>query len=149
MTDPIVKTIEVPCSAARAFEVFVHKIAAWWPLDRHSVSAGAGQAARSVTIEPHVGGAVYEVMADGARAEWGRVLVFDDGVGLRMTWHPGNPVDKATQLDLRFVEQAPDRTLVTLTHSGWTVWGDEARDKHQNYTHGWDVVLSPYLAVFK
>ena len=66
MTDPVIKTIDVPCSPARAFDVFVRNTARWWPLDRHSVSAGQGQTARDITIEPRVGGAIYETTHDGA-----------------------------------------------------------------------------------
>ncbi|WP_209504242.1 MULTISPECIES: hypothetical protein [unclassified Ruegeria] len=77
MTDPIVKTIAVSASAARAFDIFVNRIGTWWPLDSHAVSASQGQPARDVVIEPRIGGAVYEVMFDGTRADWGQVLAID------------------------------------------------------------------------
>ena len=31
MLDPIVKTIEVPCSQKEAFSVFVENMGSWWP----------------------------------------------------------------------------------------------------------------------
>ncbi len=38
MLDPIVKTIEVPCSQEKAFAVFVKEMGSWWPLDKRSMS---------------------------------------------------------------------------------------------------------------
>ena len=141
MTDPVIKTIDVPCSPARAFDVFVRNTARWWPLDRHSVSAGQGQTARDITIEPRVGGAIYETTHDGARSDWGA-----EGSHFAMTWHPGNPVAQATRLDIRFTELSADRTRVELTHSGWEVLGDDAETRRDGYNNGWNGVLDAYQA---
>ena len=68
MSDPVVKTIEVACDVRRAFDIFVSRIGTWWPKS-HSASASAGGEAQDVTIEPFVGGAVFETMHDGGRDE--------------------------------------------------------------------------------
>ncbi len=141
MTDPIVKTVTVNATPDRAFDVFVHRIAKWWPLDGHVVSASNGKPALAVTIEPRVGGAVYETMHDGERADWGTVLVYEDGRRLAFSWHPGTNRDKPTQVEVRFECAGADRTLVTLTHSGWEVWSTEAPAKRDGYETGWDFVL--------
>ncbi len=60
MTDPIIKAIDVSATPDRAFDVFVHRIAKWWPLDGHAVSVADGKPALAVTMEPKVGGAIYE-----------------------------------------------------------------------------------------
>ena len=39
MPQPVIKTIEVPCSQDRAFDIFARDLGTWWPRDRHSVSA--------------------------------------------------------------------------------------------------------------
>jgi len=36
MLDPIIKTIEVPCSQAKAFDVFLNEMDSWWPLGKFS-----------------------------------------------------------------------------------------------------------------
>lgn len=144
MTDPVVKTVEVPCSAARAFDVFVRNTAKWWPLDRHSVSAGAGKAARDITIDPHVGGAIRETTHEGNISEWGRVLEFAEGKAFAMTWHPGNPASLATHLRLEFIQLAPDRTRVVLTHSGWEVLAGDADERRNGYNSGWNGVLDVF-----
>ncbi|WP_299771909.1 SRPBCC domain-containing protein [uncultured Tateyamaria sp.] len=146
MISPIIKTIDVPCAADRAFDIFVTRIASWWPMDRHAVSAAAGKAALAVTIEPHVGGAVYETMYDGTRSDWGKVLEFEVGRNLAMTWHPGSNADSATRVDIQFDAINEAKTRVTLTHSGWEVWADEAHAKRENYDSGWDFVLGERYA---
>lgn len=146
MTDPIVKTIVVNASAARAFDIFVNRIGTWWPLDSHAVSASQGQPARDVVIEPRIGGAVYEVMFDGTRADWGEVLAIDPGRSVAFTWHPGTNSGSPTRVDVRFEDCGSGQAKVTLTHSGWDVWADEAPQKRGGYDTGWDIVLGECFA---
>ncbi len=141
MTEPIIKTISVACTPERAFDIFVNRIASWWPLDGHAASAAAGKAALAVTIEPKVDGAVFETMYDGSRADWGKVLAFDEGCHMAMTWHPGNNADNPTRVDVTFEDDGAGGTKVTLTHSGWEIWGEDAAAKRENYDSGWDFVL--------
>ena len=70
MTEPIVKTLEVPCDKARAFDVFANQVATWWPLSKNTVSAMSGGVAKSVTIEPRVEGRIYEIGEDGTEHRW-------------------------------------------------------------------------------
>ncbi|WP_171207710.1 MULTISPECIES: SRPBCC domain-containing protein [unclassified Ruegeria] len=146
MTDPIVKTVVVKAEPARAFDIFVNRIAKWWPLEGHAVSAAHNQPALGVTIEPRVGGAVYETMYDGNRAEWGEVLVYEEGQRIAFTWHPGTNTDYPTRVEVSFEAQNDAETKVTLTHSGWEVWAAEAADKRKNYDSGWDFVLGERYA---
>ncbi len=141
MTDPIVKTIIVDCDAATAFEVFVTRIAGWWPLDGHTASAADGKAAQAVTIEPRVGGAFYETTHDGGRNEWGEVLEYDPGRRIATTWHPGNNKDAPTHLAVDFEDHGANETRVTLTHSGWEIWGEKADEMRENYDKGWNFVF--------
>lgn len=141
MTDPIVKTVVVACDAAMAFDVFARETSSWWPLDGHAVSARDGKAAQAVTIEPQVGGAVYETMYDGARAEWGEVLEYAPGARLVITWHPGTNADNPTQVAVDFADVDGGKCRVTLTHSGWENWAEKAEEMRGNYNSGWDFVL--------
>lgn len=144
--DPIVKTLQLKCSAAHAFDVFVKRMATWWPLDSHAASVAAGHAAQTVTVEPYVGGAIYETMHDGGRNDWGKVLEYEEGQLFAMTWHPGNNANAATRVDVAFKALGADQCVVTLTHSGWEVWADEAGPKHDGYNSGWDFVFGQRYA---
>ena len=146
MTDPIIKTLEVTCDAATAFDVFVNRITAWWPLDGHSASAASGNAARGVTLEPRVGGAFFETMHDGNRNEWGEVLEYEPGRKLATTWHPGNNKDAPTRLEVTFEDLPGGRAKVTLVHSGWEIWGEAADEMRANYDEGWNFVFGDRYA---
>ncbi|MEZ5912605.1 MAG: SRPBCC domain-containing protein [Paracoccaceae bacterium] len=146
MTAPIVKTITVACNAAQAFEIFVARISVWWPLDRHAASAAAGKAALAVTIEPQVGGKVYETMWDGAIDHWGEVLAYEPPRHFAMTWHPGNNKDHPTRVAVLFEDMPDGGCRVTLTHSGWEAWADRADAMRENYNNGWDAVLARFIA---
>ncbi|WP_422048000.1 SRPBCC domain-containing protein [Shimia sp.] len=146
MTAPIVKTITVNCTAQAAFDVFVRNTSRWWRLDRHAVSAQSGKPAQAVTIEPQVGGAVYETMHDGARSEWGRVLVFEPGVRFAMTWHPGSDPASPTEVSVTFEDLPGGQCRVALTHSNWENWADRADEMRGNYNGGWDHVFGTCFA---
>ena len=141
MTAPIIKSLEVPCSAAMAYDVFVARFGAWWPLDSHAASAAAGKAARGATIEARVGGRVFETMHDGAIDLWGEVTACVPGERIAFTWHPGNNKANPTHVEVVFEDAADDRARVTLTHSGWEAWAERAGEMRGNYDRGWDVVF--------
>lgn len=143
MTDPIVKTLELPCAAARAFDIFTRDTTRWWP-GSHSVSSGAGKAPQAVTIEAKPGGAVYETMHDASRCDWGRVLEFEDGVRFAMTWHPGDNGDNPTRVEVAFEDLPGGGARLTLTHTGWEAWGEGARARRDSYNAGWDAVLGQH-----
>lgn len=141
MTDRIFKSLDLAISAAAAFDVFVNRMSSWWPLGSHAVSASEGKAAQAVTVEPRVGGAVFEIMHDGRRSDWGEVLEFEAGRRFVMSWHPGSGKDMSTRVQVVFEDLPGDGVRITLTHAGWEVWGDAAGEKRANYDAGWDVVL--------
>lgn len=146
MTDKITKTVVVNAAPAQAFDIFVNRIAKWWPLDGHAVSAASGKPALAVVIEPRVGGAIYETMFDGTRAEWGEVLVFEAGQRLAFTWHPGTNKDRPTRVEVSFEAHGAGQAKVTLIHSGWEVWASDASEKRGGYDTGWDFVLGECFA---
>ncbi len=136
MIEPVVKLVEVSCTAEHAFDVFVEKTTDWWPKDKHSVSAGKGKEARDVFIEPRLGGAIYEVTPDGDRLEWGEVKRFEPGVALALTWNPGGGAAADTLVEVDF-EMTPNGCRVTLTHSGWEALGETGGGMRDGYNLGW------------
>ncbi len=61
MLDPIIKTIEVPCSQERAFKVFLNEMDRWWPLGKFTVSAMGGAPAKAIRVEAKQGGKIVEI----------------------------------------------------------------------------------------
>jgi hypothetical protein len=125
------RQVAVPVGPDRAFEVFTAGIGQWWPLATHSVFGAGG----SVAFEED---RLVERLGDRV-AEWARVLAWDPPALLRLGWHPGTPVEEATQLTVRF-RQDGRGTSVRLEHDGW---GRHARgtEAAEDYRRGWPVVL--------
>ena len=134
---PVEKSVLVPCDPARAFAAFTAEIAQWWPMRTHSVAQAQ---ARSVAIEPRIGGRIFETAADGTESEWGRVLTWSPPRGFSMTWHPGRPADPHTVVELSFAAEG-DATRVSLVHRGWEALGAMAETARGSYDGGWDTVF--------
>ena len=143
-TEPIVKTVHVALPPAAAFDLFTARIGDWWPVESHSVSAGQGAPSQSLAMEPRLGGEVIEIAADGARHVWGKVLEWDPGVSMRMTWHPGKMADQQTEVRVSF-KAAGAGCRVELTHAGWEALEDGAKTR-AGYDTGWVGVLERFTA---
>jgi uncharacterized protein YndB with AHSA1/START domain len=135
---PVVKTIDVRRSAADAFRLFTAEISAWWPLATHTRAKTAdGEVTERVTIEPRVGGRVYETLQDGRELDWGQVSAYEPGALLAMQWAMGRPVEQGTDVSVRFEPLGAERCRVTLTHENWERMGEEAAKLRGNYNNGW------------
>lgn len=139
---PVVKTIDVRRTAADAFRIFTTEIAAWWPMATHTrAKTAAGQRTVNVTIEPHVGGRVYETLADGEMLEWGEVSAFEPGALFQMEWRLGRPVSEGTTVRVAFQPLDAHSCRVTLTHENWMRMGKEAEEMRKGYNNGWATVF--------
>lgn len=137
MLDPVVKTIEVPCSQETAFKVFIEDLASWWPMDKNSVSAMQGEVARSVSVEARTGGKVVETAHDGELHHWATIASYDPYSEFSMDWHIGISSDNATLVTVRFTPVTNHSTQVVLTHSNWEAFADKAADMRNGYNQGW------------
>jgi uncharacterized protein YndB with AHSA1/START domain len=138
---PVRKSVTVPLSPERAFELFTKEIGAWWPLATHSVGL---ERARSVSCGTSVGDELVETLSDGSTAVWGSVLRSDPPDVIVLSWHAGRTADDATQLELTFTASADGGTIVALVHSGWERWAD-GEAQAGDYNEGWDAVLAHYV----
>lgn len=136
MIAPIRKSIDVPCDPATAFDLLVGQTSAWWPLDRNSVSAMSGRAARAVTIEARAGGRVYETGADGETIEWGSVRVFEPPRRLVLAWHIMTPQAQASEVEFR-LRARDGGTTVELEHRDWDRLAEDAQASRDSYDEGW------------
>lgn len=139
---PVVKSVLVAASPARAFEVFTSRFGDWWPLATHSVD---GPRAKGVVLDCRKGGEVVETTGDGSREAWGTVVEWAPPERLALTWHPGRPPGEATRVEVHFAAEGTS-TRVTLTQSGWDGRrsGAEART---SYDSGWIAVLEGFATM--
>jgi uncharacterized protein YndB with AHSA1/START domain len=130
------KQITVNRTREDAFRIFTEEIASWWPMATHSLS---GEKTRSVAIEGHVGGRVYETDDAGNEYLWGSVTAWDPPHLVAFTWQLGRE-EVHENVEVRF-EPDGEGTRVTLTHDGWDTRSGEGLDRFRRYDTGWDHVF--------
>lgn len=124
----VVKTVVVPLPLVEAFALFVQQDT-WWPVQTHHMAEPPGE---TVVLEPFEGGRWYERVADGREQEWGRVLVWRPPHQLVVTflmgsdWTPEPDPARASEIDVRFLAEAPDRTRLEFEHRHLERYGDQA-----------------------
>ncbi len=152
MTSRVLVGLRVRATPARAFEVFVREIGAWWrPNDLFRFTPrGAGRLA----FEPGPGGRLTETQADGAVFEVGRITAWEPGARLAFTWRQASFArDQSTQVEVHF-EAVGTETRVTVEHRGWDSVPPEHVARHgfpdaiflQRHGEWWQVVLAAYRA---
>ncbi len=138
--EPVRKSLIVPATPQRAFELFTAHMHEWWPLATHSVGA---EDAVSILFGAGVGAEIVETMADGATSVWGAVTDWEPPHRVAFTWHAGTPATEATRVEVTFTSDAPGSTEVLLVHSGWERRPDSASAR-DNYDSGWEPVVRSF-----
>src|SRR5438034_7598572 len=137
MLDPIIKTIEVPCSQERAFKVFLNEMDSWWPLGKFTVSAMGGAHAKAIRVEATQGGKIVEIGPNGTEYLWGTIKSYDPHDFVSMDFHfapPGEKVDARTLVEVRFTALGNKRTRVVLTQSNWEARSEEHTSELQSHS---------------
>lgn len=141
MLDPIVKTIEVPCSQEKAFKVFVNDMGNWWPLDKRCMSMKDGQSAKSLQVEAKLGGKIVEISQDDTEHFWGTFKTFNPHDSVSMNFHMGMPPENASLVEVQFTALGAEQTRVQLTQSNFEAFGDMAEMMRGGYGSGWVIIF--------
>ncbi|HTT43153.1 MAG TPA: SRPBCC family protein [Steroidobacteraceae bacterium] len=144
---PVHKSIVVAASTQRAFEVFTSGIDRWWPK-----SHGIGRAPiRRCAIEPFVGGRWYNDLEDGSDVTIGHVRVWEPGkrfvVGWEISaqWKPEARVQLASEVEVRFVREAENRTRIEVEHRDFERMGESDGSTMRGAVDGgWPGILELY-----
>lgn len=144
---PVRQSTIVRSDVGRTFETFVRTIGAWWPVEPLSIGKGR---VRDVTVDPRLGGRVYETWDDGTTVDWGQVVLWQPPGRFVMSWvHTPAP----TEVELAFAPLGPGLTRVTVEHRGWEHLAEQqlAEDcaapggyRSGAYRAGWLLVLERF-----
>ncbi len=119
-------SIVVEAPIARAFSVFTEDIGSWWSPEHHVLDAELAE----MVFEPRQGGHVYDRGVDGSECRWARVLAYDPPHRLVISWDISSrwqletQLDKTSEVEVRFLSEAPQRTRVELEHRNLERHGD-------------------------
>ncbi len=127
VTDTSIRTsIVVDAPIERAFSGFTADIGSWWDPNHHILEAELAE----MVFEPREGGHVYDRGMDGSECRWARVLAYDPPNRLVITWDINTQwqletnLEKTSEVEVRFVSEAPERTRVELEHRNLDRHGD-------------------------
>ena len=139
----------VPGPAEHAFAVFTDELTDWWvteytgPARRRSPSWAWSRGPAACSTR--------SARTASAR-DWGRVLTWDPPRRLVFAWQLGPdrvPVPdpaRASEVEVLFLPDGPERTRVELEHRHFDRHGEAAEGYRKALTAGWHELLTRYLA---
>jgi uncharacterized protein YndB with AHSA1/START domain len=143
--------IVVDAPIARAFAVFTDDFGSFKPPEHNMLGVEIAE----TVFEPRAGGRVYDRGTDGSECQWARVLAYEppDRVviswDISPRWQIETDLEKTSEVEVRFIAEAPNRTRVELEHrnldhhrDGW-----EAVRDGVDSAGGWPLYLQRFADV--
>jgi uncharacterized protein YndB with AHSA1/START domain len=146
------KQVVVQAPVEKAFAVFTKGFGDFKPPEHNLLGVPIAE----TVFEPRVGGHIYDRGTDGSECRWARILAFDPPCRVVFSWDIGptwqleTEPENASEVEVRFIPESPDRTRVELEHRnidrhgpGWQVVADGVGNEK-----GWLLYLKRYAALF-
>jgi uncharacterized protein YndB with AHSA1/START domain len=150
--DTVVRSeVVVEAPVERAFQVFTQQFDRIKPRDHTMLAV---EIAESV-FEPRVGGRVYDRGVDGSECQWARVLAYEppDRIvfswDISPAWRIESDVAKTSEVEVRFIAEAPTRTRVELEHRHLDRHGDGWEGVREGVRggDGWPLYLDRFASL--
>lgn len=135
----------------KAFTAFTERFGDFKPPEHNLL----GKPIAETVFEPRVGGHIYDRAEDGSECRWARVLAYEPPVRVVFSWDIGpswqleaDP-ENASEVEVRFVAETPDRTRVELEHRGIQRHGPGWRSVADGVgsDDGWPLYLDRFAAL--
>ena len=117
-TSSIRHQVVVEAPIERAFSVFTEDFGSFKPREHNMLEVDIAE----TVFEPREGGHVFDRGVDGSECRWARVLAYDPPDRVVISWDisprwqiEADP-EKTSEVEVRFIAEAPDRTRVELEH---------------------------------
>lgn len=146
------RDIAVNAPIETAFSVFTQRFGDFKPKEHNLLGVPIAQ----TVFEPRVGGHIFDRGTDGSECRWARILVYEPphrvvfSWDIGPTWQVETEPDNTSEVEVRFIAEAPQRTRVELEHRnidrhgpGW-----EAVSDGVGHDAGWPLYLERYAALF-
>ncbi|MCZ7425875.1 SRPBCC family protein [Micromonospora sp. WMMA1949] len=152
-TDAVVRRqIVVDAPVERAFAVFTERFGDFKPKEHNLLSSPIAE----TVFEAKVGGHIYDRAEDGSECAWARILVFEPPDRLVFSWDISpawqleQDLDNASEVEVRFVAETPQRTRVELEHRNLDRHGPGWESVRDGVGHdeGWPLYLNRYADLF-
>lgn len=156
MTTPVAATsvrhvIVVKAPIERAFSVFTKDFGKFKPPEHNLLGVDIAE----TVFELHEGGHVFDRGIDGSECRWARVLAYEPPNRVVISWDISpqwqieTDPEKTSEVDVRFIAEAQDRTRVELEHRNIDRHGDgwESVREGVDANDGWPLYLRRYAEV--
>jgi uncharacterized protein YndB with AHSA1/START domain len=147
----ITRSVIVNVATEKAFATFTERLGDFKPPEHNLLAVPIAE----TVFEPHVGGHIIDRGTDGSECRWARVLAFDPPERVVFSWDIGptwqveTDPDRTSEVEVRFIAVAEDRTRVELEHRhldrhgpGWQAVRDGIGGDQ-----GWPLYLDRYAAL--
>jgi uncharacterized protein YndB with AHSA1/START domain len=145
------RQVVVDAPMEQAFATFTERFGDFKPREHNLL----GSPIAETVFEPRVGGHIYDRGEDGTECRWARVLAYDPPARVVFSWDISpqwqveTEPENASEVEVRFVAETPQRTRVELEHRhldrhgpGWQAVSDGVGGDA-----GWPLYLSRYAAL--
>jgi uncharacterized protein YndB with AHSA1/START domain len=148
----VTASIVVDAPIERAFAVFTEDFGRFKPSEHNLLGVEIAE----TVFEPREGGHLYDRGVDGSECRWARVLAYEPPTRVVFSWDISphwqieTDLEKTSEVEVRFVAEAPERTRVELEHrnlerhgTGWEGVRDGVASEG-----GWPLYLQRYAELF-
>jgi uncharacterized protein YndB with AHSA1/START domain len=148
-TDTTVRlSIVVDAPLEQAFHAFTDRFGSFKPRDHNLLQVDIAE----TVFEPHVGGYLYDRGVDGSECRFARVLAYEPPTRVLLSWNISpswqleSDPEKASEWEVRFISEAPERTRVELEHRHLDRHGDGWEGVREGVAgdQGWPLYLRRY-----
>ena len=146
-------SIVVEAPIEQAFSVFTEDFGSFKPREHNMLGVEIAE----TIFEPRVGGHLYDRGIDGSECRWARVLAYEPPNRVAFSWDISphwqieTDAEKTSEVEVRFISEAPERTRVELEHrnldrhgAGW-----EGLREGVDSGDGWPLYLERYAELLK
>jgi len=153
-TDTSVRAqVVVDAPLEHAFSVFTEGFGSFKPPEHNLLPVEIAE----TVFEPRVGGYLYDRGVDGSECRWARVLAYEPPHRVVLSWDISpqwqleTDLEKTSEVEVRFVSEAPERTRVELEHRNLERHGEgwEAVRDGVAAGDGWPRYLQRFAEVVK
>lgn len=140
--------IVVDAPVERAFRVFTERMDQIKPREHNMLAVDIEE----TVFEPRAGGRIYDRGTDGSECEWAGVLAYEPPDRIVFSWNidPRWQVEpdpaRRSEVEVRFIAEAPERTRVELEHRHLERHGDGWEGVRDGIAapDGWPLYLQRY-----
>jgi uncharacterized protein YndB with AHSA1/START domain len=146
-------SIVVEAPIERAFAVFTEDFGSFKPPEHNILGVELAE----TVFESREGGHVYDRGVDGSECRWARVLAYEppDRVviswDINPQWQIETDLEKTSEVEVRFIAEAPERTRVELEHRNLDRHGEgwEPERDAVGSEGGWPLYLQRFAALLE